>query len=199
MHPAVLFNLFNRIDAVLETQLSQPREKPLNLTEVQKVLQTLQTIVNNKVNRNFFRSLDRLLEILRRTQDLPTIQYVLHIIILFFKSRETMQKKEYEYFESSLLPLFNLVKSYMHHQNLNNKSELNLCDYFRDDPGYPRYLASSKPQTVREVSYAPQLTFEFMHPSPLTTPYSITAAALPLDSPLLIAINESDIVNIPAI
>lgn len=32
----------------------------------------------------------------------------------------------------------------MMHKNINSKQEINLCDYFKDDPGYFRYLNNNK-------------------------------------------------------
>ena len=91
--------------------------------------------MTTKWNRSLFRSLDRLIEILKISEDLVTIQYVLNIIILFFSSREGVHK-EYEYFENSVPQLLNLIKIYMLHKNINSKFEVNLCEFFRDDPGY---------------------------------------------------------------
>ena len=139
IHAQTVFNLLNRLDELLE------RMVPLQAHQnVICVLITLQNVVNNKANRGYFRSLDRLLEILRLTSDLTTIQYVLNIVILFFKSRDNIQKKEYEYFEPSFKQLFYFTKNFMDHQNTNNKQEVNLCDYFKDDEGYARFLATSK-------------------------------------------------------
>jgi len=49
---------------------------------------------------------------------------------------------------------------------MNNKMEVNLCDFFRDDPGYSRYIESNH-QEERNLSipYDNRLHFECVFPS----------------------------------
>lgn len=116
-----------------------------------------------------FRSLDRLVDLLRVSRDMGVIQSVLSVVILCFSQNETQLKKDYS--ETTYRQLFSLVKSFMHHQNMNNKTEINLCDYFRDDPGYAGFVQSTKSRP-KEIAYDSRLQFECMHPSPLTCDYA---------------------------
>lgn len=106
------------------------------------------------------------------TNDLSSIQNSLNIIILFFNNREGTFK-DYEYFEDKIGELMNLVKIYMLHKNVNSKEEIKLCDYFRDDPGYERYLKNIK-QGSKEINinYNNNLEFDFIYPSYQTASYS---------------------------
>ena len=54
----------------------------------------------------------------------------------------------------------------MYHQNLNNKNEINLCDFFKDDPGYTRYYNYNKNDLKNNVIvYDNSFKFECIHPS----------------------------------
>lgn len=97
------------------------------------------------------------------------IQYALNIIIHFFKSREFLVKKDYEYFEAALPELLHFVKIFMNHQNSNSQTEVNLCDYFRDDPGYIRFNTANK--SSHPIPYDNHLEFECIYPSPQTASF----------------------------
>jgi hypothetical protein len=146
------------------------------------------------MNRYLFRSLDRLLALLKITDSFVLVQQALNIVILFFKNREILQKKEFEYFEPHLPELFNLVRIFMSHQNLNNKMEISLCDYFRDDPGYPRYLEANKNE-VREstVAYDNRLFFECIYPGQQTQSYDQKSSNLTFREPILLSVKYDNI------
>ena len=74
---ALLHPLYDKLDEALEHQSALPL-----------VLQSLLSLIQIKSNRSLFRSLDRLLVLLKESDDLQIIRYALNIIICFFKSRE---------------------------------------------------------------------------------------------------------------
>lgn len=75
----LLFDLYNKMDEALE-----------QLLEVKSVLQSITNLMAMKANRSMFRSLDRLLKVIKSSEDQTLIQSAMNVIFLFFKNRDIL-------------------------------------------------------------------------------------------------------------
>lgn len=151
--------------------------------EILFMLMKIMDITNHVMNRDkfcIFKSYDRMIDLLKLSSDLEIVSICLNIVFSNLSHTREPFNSSQNYFrerEEEVTRLFYYSKFILDHNNStsNSSQSLNLTQYFLEDPSFPAYKKSLKPEELSRLEssvFDPDtLHFDFVNP-PAGPPYS---------------------------